>query len=106
MSFILLVYILLSEDDCQALQKEPFRNSCDCSSTLMLLYLGVSVSVTVYFCIFVYLYLCLYSAAVFVSLLEMFWVQGTNKKAWKRVLDEDRGKHERQEDGDDHEGKL
>ena len=27
MSFILLVNILLSEEDCQALQKEPFRNS-------------------------------------------------------------------------------
>ena len=29
MSFILLVNILLSEEDFQALQKEPFRNSCD-----------------------------------------------------------------------------
>ena len=29
MSFMLLVNILLSEEDCQAPQKEPFRNSCD-----------------------------------------------------------------------------
>ena len=29
MSFILLVNILLFEEDCQALQKEPFRNTCD-----------------------------------------------------------------------------
>ena len=28
MSFILLVNILLSEEDFQALQKEPFRNGC------------------------------------------------------------------------------
>ena len=28
MSFILSVNILLSKEDCQALQKEPFRNSC------------------------------------------------------------------------------
>ena len=28
MSFILLVNILLSEEDCQALYKETFRNSC------------------------------------------------------------------------------
>ena len=28
MSFNLLFNILLSEEDCQALQKEPFRNTC------------------------------------------------------------------------------
>ena len=28
MSFLLLVNILMSEEDCHALQKEPFRYSC------------------------------------------------------------------------------
>ena len=29
MGFILLINILLSEEDCKALHKEPFRNSCE-----------------------------------------------------------------------------
>ena len=29
MSFILVVNILLSDEDCQALQKEPLRNTCE-----------------------------------------------------------------------------
>ena len=36
MSFILLVNILLSEEDCQALQKEPFRNSYGLADWLLI----------------------------------------------------------------------
>ena len=35
MSFIILVKIFLYEEDCQALQKEPFRNICAWGSTFV-----------------------------------------------------------------------